>query len=34
MSFNTNEEENVIKIEGNEIQVTLYFESYVYKEGE
>jgi hypothetical protein len=34
MSFNTNEDENVIKIEGNKIQVTLYFESYVYKEGE
>jgi hypothetical protein len=34
MSFNTNEEENVITIEGNKLQVTLFYESYVYKEGE
>ena len=32
MSFNTNEEENVITIEGNKLKVTLYFESYVYKD--
>ena len=34
MSFNTNEDENVITIEGNKLKVTLYYESYVYKEGE
>ena len=34
MSLNTNEEENVITIEGNKLQVTLFYESYVYKEGE
>jgi hypothetical protein len=34
MSFNTNEEENVITIEDNKLKVTLYYESYVYKEGE
>jgi hypothetical protein len=33
MSFNTNEDENVITIEGNTLKVTLYYESYVYKEG-
>ena len=33
MSYNTNEDENVITIEGNELKVTLYYESYVYKEG-
>lgn len=32
MNFNTNEEENVITIEGNKLKVTLYFESYVYKD--
>jgi hypothetical protein len=32
MSFNTNEEENVITIEGNKLKVTLYYESYVYKD--
>jgi hypothetical protein len=34
MSFNTNEDENVIVIEDNKLKVTLYFDSYVYKEGE
>jgi len=34
MSLNTNEDENVITIEGNKLKVTLYYESYVYKEGE
>jgi hypothetical protein len=34
MSLNTNEDENVITIEGNTLKVTLYYESYVYKEGE
>lgn len=33
MSLNTNENENVITIEGNKLKVTLYYESYVYKEG-
>jgi hypothetical protein len=33
MSFNTNEDENVITIEGNKLKVTLYYDSYVYKEG-
>jgi hypothetical protein len=33
MSFNTNEDENVITIEGNTLKVTLYYESYVFKEG-
>jgi hypothetical protein len=33
MSLNTNEDENVITIEGNKLKVTLYYESYVYKEG-
>ena len=33
MSFNTNEDENVITIEGNNLKVTLYYESYVYREG-
>ena len=33
MSFNTNEDENVITIEGNKLKVTLFYESYVYKEG-
>jgi hypothetical protein len=33
MSFNTNEDENVITIEGNTLKVTLFYESYVYKEG-
>ena len=34
MSLNTNEDENVITIEDNKLKVTLYDESYVYKEGE
>jgi hypothetical protein len=33
MSLNTNENENVITIEGNKLKVTLYYQSYVYKEG-
>jgi hypothetical protein len=33
MSLNTNEDENVITIEGNKLKVTLFYESYVYKEG-
>jgi hypothetical protein len=33
MSLNTNEDENVITIEGNKLKVTLYYESYVYREG-
>ena len=33
ISLNTNEDENVITIEGNKLKVTLYFDSYVYKEG-
>lgn len=33
MSLNTNENENVITIEGNKLKVTLFYESYVYKEG-
>ena len=32
MSLNTNEDENVITIEGNKLKVTLYYESYVYKD--
>ncbi len=34
MSFNTNESENVITIEDNKLKVILYFDTYVYKEGE
>jgi hypothetical protein len=33
MSLNTNEDENVITIEGNKLKVTLFYESYVYREG-
>ena len=32
VSFNTNEDENVIVIEDNKLKVTLYFDSYVYKD--
>jgi hypothetical protein len=32
MSLNTNEDENVITIEGNKLKVTLYYDSYVYKD--
>ena len=33
MSYNTNEDEDVITIEDNKLKVTLTYESYVYKEG-